>query len=77
MADAELAHSGTVDINLRATAKRFYDRYSDQLTFLVPLFTERILSLDWYMSAYYILCDHLKMLDEQDDRVILSEHEST
>lgn len=77
MADAELACTGTVDVDLSITAKRFYSRHPKQLAFLAPIFTDHVLSLDWYVSAYHILHSHFKMLDkEQDDHMVLSEHES-
>jgi hypothetical protein len=76
MADAELAHTGTIDVDLRVTAKRFYSRYPEQLTFLAPVFTDQILPLDWYVSAFHTSYDHLKMLDnEQSDYMVLSKHE--
>ena len=77
MEDAELAHVGIVDVDLRVTAKRFYNRYPEQLAFLAPIFTDHVLSLEWYVPAYHILYGHLKMLDERrEDHMILSEHAS-
>lgn len=73
MADAELAQSGVTNVDLRVTAKRFYERYRNELTFLAPLFTNRVMPLDWYVSAYHILSCHLKLLEEA---VVLSKHES-
>lgn len=69
MADAELAQTGIVDVDLRVTAKRFYGGYPEQLVFLAPIFTDQILSLDWYVSAYHILYGHLKTLDEENEKI--------
>lgn len=64
MADAELACTGTIDVDLRITAKRFYERYSKELIFLAPVFTNQDLPLNWYVSAYHILYSHLKALNK-------------
>ncbi len=65
MADAELACTGTVDADLRITARRFYDRYCEQLAFLAPVFTDQPLVFDWYVQAYHALYFHLKVLDDE------------